>query len=923
MHGSIVSPAASSLRCHPRILGQRRTISWREYRTDSDWQSRFGAKMERSIEKANRVLSYKYSCMLRPRLKWHRLQNGGVWDWIRPRSSSSPKKPDDDYGWSPWGWNKSAWEKEFASEQDRFERQFEEFKRRIDADAYGMIFGRRLQRLRPSPGLKDDIFPSFCRSIFDIYRGTASSKGSKRQPNENKPVKPGKPETGTCGTSSLSRNETMFQFDPISGRMVPKDDPNFGTHKESLGRTTDSIIDIPVTTYRSKSMSNGKQSSSVESSATAAILGHKKSSDELGLRQETDQDNGLVDSKLINDASSQQKSNGVWLMGGPQSQSGINDPGRSSTTTCLDSDAKAKLSSSSATYFEDKKPGQLTSGMRSAHSLFANFREYLTSKFETYGYGRDVKPSIPSVKEMNLKHAPCKALPASHNALYEDPERLNIESLRADDVRASFDRRNYEHEAQKWERETDNMMKSGSFDQIEKDGISNGNPDTGCSTAYLTADFGKSYETIQDKDKRLVEEIRTIYEDAYGEITPMHRQTEIKYEGDGFASTTSSEAKIQTGPRNLHKLDTVLDKVEQTDNAVQSSLQELESLCESMRREVLVNAKPADGIQQNAPAKYKILAYDSSTMKVRDAGITSSFTSPFVPLHPVEAITRLNHPSKFLGFFPLLTKQGYEVFSASDDVLVFRKTKGGGIESVVVNEADTPASESDSVHSPAQAAVLAKEFDDECKTNKSTPDSETEPKLRRFDGTRATSEHVHMLKESAKLTEASSEKFETDQGGPENSPNPKSSSAQGGASDDASKKTVYSQKQGAQHEQESVEASENSTLKAPSSHPESKPIMVRRQETHFTGGPPNWSPYDPDAESRRPPPPPPPSSVRTSTTEAKESSWSFLRKAFRRAFFAGVITGGTCYAIGVVAEYFRTGGQDGLGPRGFTGLEGR
>ena len=48
---------------------------------------------------------------------------------------------------------------------------------------------------------------------------------------------------------------------------------------------------------------------------------------------------------------------------------------------------------------------------------------------------------------------------------------------------------------------------------------------------------------------------------------------------------------------------------------------------------------------------------------------------------------------------------------------------------------------------------------------------------------------------------------------------------------------------------------------------------------------------------------------------------SGIRKTLRRMVFAGTVTAGTCYAIGVVTEYFRTGGQDGRGIDGFTTFE--
>ncbi|EAW20497.1 uncharacterized protein NFIA_029290 [Aspergillus fischeri NRRL 181] len=50
-------------------------------------------------------------------------------------------------------------------------------------------------------------------------------------------------------------------------------------------------------------------------------------------------------------------------------------------------------------------------------------------------------------------------------------------------------------------------------------------------------------------------------------------------------------------------------------------------------------------------------------------------------------------------------------------------------------------------------------------------------------------------------------------------------------------------------------------------------------------------------------------------------AWSRVRTALRRMLISGVATAGTCYAIGVVVEYFRTGGQDGLGIDGFTEFE--
>ncbi|KAJ5929604.1 hypothetical protein N7454_006554 [Penicillium verhagenii] len=67
---------------------------------------------------------------------------------------------------------------------------------------------------------------------------------------------------------------------------------------------------------------------------------------------------------------------------------------------------------------------------------------------------------------------------------------------------------------------------------------------------------------------------------------------------------------------------------------------------------------------------------------------------------------------------------------------------------------------------------------------------------------------------------------------------------------------------------------------------------------------------------------PPPASgsngVKESTSFHSESTAS---KVFRRTIFTGTATAASFYAIGVVVEYFRTGGQDGYGIDGFTVFE--
>lgn len=59
----------------------------------------------------------------------------------------------------------------------------------------------------------------------------------------------------------------------------------------------------------------------------------------------------------------------------------------------------------------------------------------------------------------------------------------------------------------------------------------------------------------------------------------------------------------------------------------------------------------------------------------------------------------------------------------------------------------------------------------------------------------------------------------------------------------------------------------------------------------------------------------------TEQSHSKSAPKSRVRKVLRRMLISGAATAGTCYAIGVVTEYFRTGGVDGWGIDGFTEFE--
>ncbi|KAI9933455.1 hypothetical protein MW887_007928 [Aspergillus wentii] len=99
----------------------------------------------------------------------------------------------------------------------------------------------------------------------------------------------------------------------------------------------------------------------------------------------------------------------------------------------------------------------------------------------------------------------------------------------------------------------------------------------------------------------------------------------------------------------------------------------------------------------------------------------------------------------------------------------------------------------------------------------------------------------------------------------------------------------------------------NDEIKSPTTDPSSPEVKANGDARTESGTPSSASPSIPNSP--------------TNTTDYPADNESGIRKTVRRMFLTGVMTAATCYAIGVVVEYFRTGGKDGRGIDGFTEFE--
>ena len=261
------------------------------------------------------------------------------------------------------------------------------------------------------------------------------------------------------------------------------------------------------------------------------------------------------------------------------------------------------------------------------------------------------------------------------------------------------------------------------------------------------------------KDRELIREVRSIYEDRYGTIDTKHRQPALVEEEpkaldipeDQVSSEKASSVPLSTGavsndtdnlasPKSgdcealatIQKLSNELRQAQTLIQEHRTSLQpemtnEMVQASKDYQQTVLQIAKSALKLTKTSPglpgstlaeffndagvptdsqfstsptassssakatptiapktptpSVYRILAYDPATQKVISSPKTTSLT-PFSkeqpePLTPVEALSVLNNPGKFLPHVMNLYNKGYNVISGASNILVLKREARG------------------------------------------------------------------------------------------------------------------------------------------------------------------------------------------------------------------------------------------------------
>ncbi|OJD14098.1 hypothetical protein AJ78_05519 [Emergomyces pasteurianus Ep9510] len=881
------------------------------------------------------------------------------------------------------------------------EQRFEKFKKIIDHDPYGMIFGRRLQ---PFPfGLKEGSWLSFYKSLFGgespMNRRSCSSSLEDSQKSRADVDRESGATTSSEGKvnedhspSSNTTTDAAFEFDPISGRMVPTrskatdsqlDDtspiilsnprdgeaeaephherpnstaaPNVDTEEPVVVEPKQPVCNKTIPPDDANDQSSSKTAQTVDTakpgtidskqpSITSKIISGDSGTTEThrtNVSQNIDPQKAVIE---CNETSSRKpamdddvrdvRKPDVWHMGEPGKPAGVNvltSNSEEANTTTLDAHNKSSTHSSSGISEDDA--ANRAADWESYRYLIAKWKNRLdnTGRIPEEWEGMSHSDLLRHLDVPSGSRA-CEVYQKAYGVSDSSRAEEDVDRLRASDIRTYYKSRAQDgHDAAKktyaalqdadcgldvdelrWKLRPDNELatkveaaqpSASSATRatvpvqesinllLEEDGT----VATNRGEATYICNRGGARDTSTTAHDSKLDDIHPIFgvkttdANRHTEIGNIARElreirettnsirahlTEHRHPSEAIVdsssqhsskyTTASSEGMkkvMEEHERHMLNIGEVLRNVKNINASIIPLLTELREDTQKMRSIIEdstkksppdQNASNKDPVTQSTPSKYRVLAYDSLTMEVKDVGISSGHSGSSdiaQQLHPTEALSRLNNPSRFLEHFPLLEAQGYEIVSGGGDILIFKKVRGreetgkdvsGALKAAIPDattakqrDADAYGDGDSMLHSPTRAAQLEKDAIDEFESGMATVDARDKPS------------------------------FETRKGTP------------------------------ADQEMSSLADSQAKQLSYDSEEPKQQQQQQQQQDSS--------TPPRPKAEKSHP----------------------FLRKALRRILLTGGVAAGTCYAFGVVAEYFRTGGQDGLGPQGFTGLEGR
>ncbi|RAH71989.1 uncharacterized protein BO66DRAFT_318919 [Aspergillus aculeatinus CBS 121060] len=503
-------------------------------------------------------------------------------------------------------------------------------KQAIENDPYGAIFGRRLEPLKSFERF-DKTFTSLCRALFglgdksvdkahaDIAHGTprtmtttARSKKTSDTLKKPQPTDSGKPR-GPIAIHT-KKNVTRYEFDPISGRMIPKKAKNPDVAEKGEGgrspvlSAADTTSASEITGYMSPLNRDPVESGSQDASIQEKINGDLAT--DVALM--TVVKNQSQKTPSHDDLETAQTESTDYLK---LSESSSDPPEATSSPT--ERAARELAQQESLSEFPDSdsvKPFLRHDAHQGAIQLQSLPEDHIPT-LEMDGPVTNDKPSSSNFAILNEIE---DDLARSQDTSRKQEEEEELESLSASDIRASYlgKEPDLDARASQDSNESNEMLNAQTNTTGQVDASID--PDIECFQEATDQGLSSTTEDLVVWDK---------FQDVASETAIASDQLALN-EGQGAVPSPNSPITV---PHNLSG-------------------------------------------QVNAET-YRVLAFDPIAISITEAETSSSFHPPDEISHPAEILNRLNNPAKFLPYFEKLNNNGYEIVSGGGDVLVFRKTR--------------------------------------------------------------------------------------------------------------------------------------------------------------------------------------------------------------------------------------------------------
>lgn len=109
----------------------------------------------------------------------------------------------------------------------------------------------------------------------------------------------------------------------------------------------------------------------------------------------------------------------------------------------------------------------------------------------------------------------------------------------------------------------------------------------------------------------------------------------------------------------------------------------------------------------NNSAPFRILAYDAAASKVASSE-ANSFFGANAPVPPHEVLSRLHNAAKFVPYFEQMQRDGYEIATGGGDIIVFRKSSNAPVNPIMSPEV---AARQESIHADIAKSIRHDSYD--------------------------------------------------------------------------------------------------------------------------------------------------------------------------------------------------------------------